>query len=118
MTLEQFSQVVDHCAAAGKELAQAVAGADTHRIDAATQALSLRVLDVQRALPRALPGLQAASPDIRRAWRERVAAAAHSLKIGAELSTLNTVSASARYAALARISGADLSYTPSGQLSR
>lgn len=118
MTLEQFSQAVDHCAAAGQELAQAVAGTDTHRIDAATQALSLRVLDVQRALPEALFSLQAASPGIRRAWRERVAAAAHSLKIGTELSTLNAVAASARYAALALISGADLSYTSSGQLSR
>lgn len=76
------------------------------------------MLDVQRAIPHALPGLQSAQPEVRQIWRERLAAAAQPLKIGAELSTLNTVSASARYAALARISGADLSYSPTGQLSR
>ncbi|WP_338615711.1 hypothetical protein [Pigmentiphaga sp. CHJ604] len=118
MTPEEFSQIVERCCAAGKSLAQAVAGADTQRIDAATQDLSLRVLEVQRAIPRALPGLQAAEPQVRQAWRERLAEAALPLKIGAELSTLNTVSASARYAALARISGAELSYSASGQLSR
>lgn len=118
MTLEEFSVVVDRCASAGRTLAEAVAGTDTNRIDDATQALSLRVLDVQRALPHALPALQAAAPDVRKAWLARLTAAVQPLKVGAELSTLNTASASARLAALARVSGADLSYSNTGQFSR
>ncbi|MDX3904117.1 MAG: hypothetical protein QHC78_00295 [Pigmentiphaga sp.] len=118
MTLAAFSTAVDHCAAAGRALAEAVAGGDLHGIEEATQRLSLSVLDIQRALPGALPALQAAPEEIRLSWQARLADALQPLKIGAELSTIQTASVAARLAALARISGADLSYSSSGRFSR
>lgn len=118
MTLEEFSAVVDRCAQAAQTLSAAVAGTDTGRIQNATEALSLSLLEVQRALPRALPALQAAAPQVRQAWQTRLAAIVEPLQIGTELSTLNTASASARLAALAQLSGAELSYSNTGQFSR
>lgn len=118
MRLEEFSAVVDRCAFAAQALSEAVTGHDTNRIDQATQALSLRILEVQLALPHALPSLQAAEPHVREGWQARLAAILEPIKIAAELSTLNTAAASARLAALAQLSGAELSYSSSGQLSR
>ncbi|VCU69907.1 hypothetical protein PIGHUM_01972 [Pigmentiphaga humi] len=117
-SLDAFASLLDRCAEAGRQLSQAVAGTDTGAIDAATQALGQYVLEVQRTLPQLAPAIESLPADLRAAWREQLAQALQPIKVGTEISTLQAAAASARLAALARLSGADMAYTGTGQLSR
>jgi hypothetical protein len=116
--LNRLAQALDLCAEAGQELAQAVAGGQVLEISEATENLSLLLLDVQRALPAAAPALEKTDPAVRRQWAEHLASAIRPLQVGTEVSTLAAASAAARLGALASLTGADMSYSNSGHLSR
>jgi hypothetical protein len=116
--LNRLAQALDECAEAGHELAQAVAGGGAMEISEATELLSLRVLGVQRALPAAEPVLAKTDPAVRQQWAAHIASVIQPLQVGAEICTLNAASASARLGALATLTGADMSYSNSGHLSR
>lgn len=116
MTLDAFLLLLDRFTCCSGTLAGLVRTRDTESIQLATRKLADATLALQQAMPKALVLLDHGAPAMRDAFRARIEATMHEVKVGAELSDLQATTAASRLAFLAQASGADLSYANNGQI--